>query len=67
MLSSMFSFMKQNKHRRHSSNDGIYLSDISTIDPEVAALYFNSNEKKKNGKFVSVSQVLYEVCFLLQN
>lgn len=53
MLSSMFSFMKQSKHRRHSNtNDGIYLSEISsgTVDPEVAAMYFNNSDKKKSGK-----------------
>lgn len=55
MLSSMFSFMKQSKHRRLSNtSDGIYLSDISSgaVDPEVAAMYFNNSEKKKSGKIV---------------
>lgn len=50
MLSSMFSFMKQNKHRRAPS-EGVYLADLSSgsVDPEVAAMYFNTNKKQEAG------------------
>lgn len=43
MLSNMFSFMKQSKRiRKTSQAEGVYLSDLDTdgMDPEVAALYF---------------------------
>lgn len=43
MLSNMFSFMKQSKKMRKTSQaEGVYLSDLDTdgMDPEVAALYF---------------------------
>ncbi|XP_065167971.1 phosphatidate phosphatase LPIN2 isoform X3 [Atheta coriaria] len=51
MLSHVFSFMKQNKHRhRNSKTDGVYLADISSgaIEPEVASLYFTTNNYKRN-------------------
>lgn len=54
MLTTMFSFMKQGKHRRPNT-EGVYLADISSgaIDPEVAALYFTgSNQKKNTGEFL---------------
>lgn len=43
MLSNMFSFMKQTKKMRKTSQaEGVYLSELDTdgMDPEVAALYF---------------------------
>lgn len=43
MLSNMFSFMKQSKKMRKTSQaEGVYLSELDTdgMDPEVAALYF---------------------------
>ncbi|BES91571.1 lipin, N-terminal conserved region [Nesidiocoris tenuis] len=42
MLQNMLGFMKKTKHIRHKSNDGtegIYLSDLNSDDPEMAALY----------------------------
>uniref|UniRef100_A0A0A9X0W7 Phosphatidate phosphatase LPIN3 n=2 Tax=Lygus hesperus TaxID=30085 RepID=A0A0A9X0W7_LYGHE len=42
MLQNMLGFMKKTKHIRHKSNDGsegIYLSDLNSEDPEMAALY----------------------------
>ena len=47
MLSGMLNFMKQ---KRKSVPDGLYLSDLDqeTMNPEVAALYFPSNEKSDN-------------------
>ncbi|XP_017772334.1 PREDICTED: phosphatidate phosphatase LPIN3 isoform X1 [Nicrophorus vespilloides] len=51
MLSNMFSFMKQTKHRRRNSKtEGVYLADLSSgaIDPEVANLYFTTNSNKQN-------------------
>lgn len=51
MLSSMFSFMKQNKRMRHSgSPEGMYLADLSsgTLDPEVAALYFPNTRTERH-------------------
>ncbi|GJQ80230.1 hypothetical protein Trydic_g23804 [Trypoxylus dichotomus] len=51
MLSSMFSFMKQTKHRRRNSNsEGVYLTDLSsgTIDPTIAAQYFLGSRQKKS-------------------
>lgn len=54
MLTSMFSFMKQSKHRSLGGSEGIYLADISSgsIDPEVAALYFNTTKKQTTGMVV---------------
>lgn len=51
MLTSMFSFMKQNKHQRLSGTEGIYLADISSgaVEPEVAALYFSTNKTTNAG------------------
>ncbi|KRT86201.1 hypothetical protein AMK59_2759, partial [Oryctes borbonicus] len=51
MLSSMFSFMKQTKHRRrNSSSEGVYLTDLSsgTMDPTIAAQYFLGSRQKKS-------------------
>lgn len=50
----MFSFMKQSKHRNLAGNEGVYLADISSgaIDPEVAALYFNTTKKQSAGMLV---------------
>lgn len=55
MLTSMFSFMKQSKHRNLAGNEGIYLADISSgaIDPQVAALYFNTNKMQTTGMLVA--------------
>lgn len=52
MLSNMFSFMKQTKKLRKTSNaEGVYLSelDMAGMDPEVAALYFPPINKKDTG------------------
>lgn len=42
MITNMFSFMKQSKKLRKTSQEGIYLSDLEAegLDPEVEALYF---------------------------
>lgn len=64
MLSHVFSFMKQNKHRhRNSKTDGVYLADISSgaIEPEVASLYFTTNNYKRNtGNKNSLSTLFVE-------
>lgn len=52
MLSNMFSFMKQTKKLRKTSNaEGVYLSELEMagMDPEVAALYFPPINKKDTG------------------
>lgn len=54
MLSNMFSFMKQTKKMRKTSQaEGVYLSELDTdgMDPEVAALYFPAQaaSQKANG------------------
>ncbi|KAH0815419.1 hypothetical protein GEV33_007372 [Tenebrio molitor] len=41
-ISNVFSFMKKS----HAKNDGIYLSEISSASPEVAALYFTKTKNK---------------------
>lgn len=47
MLSTVFSFMKQ--RRQNSNNDGLYLADLNSVDPEVAKLYFTNAERKSAG------------------
>ena len=42
----MLGFMKKTKHMRHKSEEGIYLSELNSEDPEVAALYFPHNFKQ---------------------
>lgn len=56
MLTSMFSFMKQSKHRSLGGSEGIYLADLSSgsIDPEVAAVYFNNTTKKQTTGMVVI-------------
>lgn len=56
MLASMFSFMKQSKHRNLAGNEGVYLADISSgaMDPEVVAQYFNTTKKQAAGMLVVV-------------
>ncbi|EFA07054.2 phosphatidate phosphatase LPIN3 [Tribolium castaneum] len=41
-ISNVFSFMKKS----HGQTEGIYLSDLNSVDPEVAALYFSTNKNK---------------------
>lgn len=41
-MSSVFSFMKST----HGQKEGIYLSDLSSVDPKVAALYFSESHNK---------------------
>ncbi|RZC36849.1 phosphatidate phosphatase LPIN3 [Asbolus verrucosus] len=41
-ISNVFSFMKKS----HGQSEGIYLSDITSVDPEVAALYFTKGKNK---------------------
>lgn len=51
MLSTMFSFMKQQKKMRHSASpEGMYLADLSsgTIDPEITALYFPNQKTERH-------------------
>lgn len=48
MLQNMLGFMKKTKHIRHKtdSDGGIYLSDLNSDDPEMAALYFPSAHRQ---------------------
>lgn len=51
MLQNMLGFMKKTKHIRHKSNEGtegIYLSDLNSDDPEMAALYLPKAYRQNN-------------------
>ncbi|XP_024084343.1 phosphatidate phosphatase LPIN3 isoform X2 [Cimex lectularius] len=49
MLQNMLGFMKKTKHMRHKNeSEGIYLSELNSEDPEIAALYFPSTYKQNN-------------------
>lgn len=41
---------KKDKRSRHLGADGIYLDDITELEPEVAALYFPKSESSNPGK-----------------
>jgi len=58
MLQNMLGFMKKTKHIRHKNeSEGIYLSEVNSEDPEMAALYFPSAYKENKA---NVSQDLAE-------
>lgn len=44
--------MKQTHSAQNHLQGGMYLSDITTVDPEVAQLYF-SNSKKNHGELLN--------------
>lgn len=49
-LSGMFSFMKQTHSAQNHLQGGMYLSDITTVDPEVAQLYFSNSKKNHDAE-----------------
>ncbi|KAL1123497.1 hypothetical protein AAG570_002576, partial [Ranatra chinensis] len=49
MLQNMLGFMKKTKHMRHKNeSEGIYLSEVNSEDPEMAALYFPNPYRQAN-------------------
>lgn len=46
MISGMFSFMKQKHSSQSNFQGGIYLSDIGSVDPAIAEMYFNTSKEK---------------------
>lgn len=47
MYSTDFVFSPADKRSRHLGSDGIYLDDITELEPEVAALYFPKRYKNR--------------------